>query len=87
MKKSRTAGPSRVVESPTVRALPLVEVWVDTKTALFELMVAGGPPGTRRATRGGPHGVVRPAVCPSRGPPRLACGPRAAKSRCRPSRR
>ena len=42
MKKSRTAGPSRVVESPTVRALPLVEVWVDTKTALFELMVQAG---------------------------------------------
>ena len=42
MKKSRTAGPSRVVESPTVRSLPLVEVLVDTKAALFELMVQSG---------------------------------------------
>jgi len=42
MKKSRTAGPSRVVESPAVRSLPLVEVLVDTKAALFELMVQSG---------------------------------------------
>ena len=42
MKKSRTAGPSRVVESPTVRSLPLVEVLVDTTAALFELMVQSG---------------------------------------------
>ena len=42
MKKSRTAGPSRVVESPTVRSLPLVEVLVDTKAALFELMMQSG---------------------------------------------
>ena len=42
MKKSRTAGPPRVVESPSVRSLPLVEVLVDTKTALFELMVQSG---------------------------------------------
>ena len=42
MKKSRTAGPSRVVQSPTVRSLPLVEVLVDTKAALFELMVQSG---------------------------------------------
>ena len=42
MKKSRTAGPPRVVASPTVRSLPLVEVLVDTKTALFELMVQSG---------------------------------------------
>ena len=39
MKKSRTAGPPRVVESPTVRSLPLVEVLVDTKTALFEALL------------------------------------------------
>ena len=42
MKKSCTAGPPRVVESPSVRSLPLVEVLVDTKTALFELMVQSG---------------------------------------------
>ena len=42
MKKSRTACPPRVVESPSVRSLPLVEVLVDTKTALFELMVHSG---------------------------------------------
>ena len=42
MKKSRTAGPSRVVASPTVRSLPLVEVLVDTKAALFELMMQSG---------------------------------------------
>ena len=42
MKKSRTAGPSRVVESSTVRSLPLVEVLVDTTAALFELMVQSG---------------------------------------------
>ena len=42
MKKSGTAGPPRVVESPSVRSLPLVEVLVDTKTALFELMVQSG---------------------------------------------
>jgi len=39
MKKSRTAGPSRGVESPTVRFFPLVEVLVDTKAAHFQLMV------------------------------------------------
>ena len=42
MKKSRTAGPSRVVASPTVRSLPLVDVLVDTKAALFELMMQSG---------------------------------------------
>ena len=42
MKQSRTAGPSRVVASPTLRSLPLVEVLVDTKAALFELMVQSG---------------------------------------------
>ena len=42
MKKSRTVGPSRVVESPTVRSFPLVEVLVDTTAALFELMVQSG---------------------------------------------
>ena len=42
MKKSRTAGPSRVVESPTVRSLPLVDVLEDTKAALFALMVQSG---------------------------------------------
>ena len=42
MKKSRTAGPSRVVESPTVRSLPVVDVLEDTKAALFALMVQSG---------------------------------------------
>ena len=42
MKKSRTAGPSFVVESPTIRSLPLVELLVDTKAELFELMVRSG---------------------------------------------
>ena len=42
MKKSRTAGPSLVGESPTVRALPFVEFLVDTKAELFELMVRSG---------------------------------------------
>src|SRR3990167_7489374 len=42
MKKSRTASPSLVVDSPTVRSLPLVELLVDTKTELVELMVRSG---------------------------------------------
>ena len=42
MKKSRTASPSLVVESPTVRSLPLVELLVDTKAELFELMARSG---------------------------------------------
>ena len=42
MKQSRTAGPSVVVASPTVRSLPLVEFLVDTKAELFALMVRSG---------------------------------------------
>jgi putative transposase len=42
MKKSRIAHPIAVVESPTVRTLPLVELLVDTKTELVELMVRSG---------------------------------------------
>ena len=42
MKNPRTAGPSLVVESPTLRSLPLVELLVDTKAELFELMVRSG---------------------------------------------
>ncbi len=42
MKKSRTASPSLVVESLTVRTLPLVELLVDTNAELFELMVRSG---------------------------------------------
>lgn len=42
MKKSRTARPLVTVESPAVRTLPLVELLVDTKTELFELMVRSG---------------------------------------------
>ena len=42
MKKSRTARPSVVVETPTVRSLPLVELLVDTKAERFELMVRSG---------------------------------------------
>ena len=42
MKKSRIARPIAVVESPTVRSLPLVELVVDIKTELFELMIRSG---------------------------------------------
>ena len=42
MKKSRIARPIVAVESPTVRSLPLVELLVDTKAELFELMVRSG---------------------------------------------
>ena len=42
MKKSRIARPIAVVESPAVRSLPLVELLVDTKAELFELMVRSG---------------------------------------------
>ena len=42
MKKSRIARPIVAVESPTVRTLPLVELLVDTKTELVELMVRSG---------------------------------------------
>src|SRR4051794_15629861 len=42
MKKSRIARPIAAVESPTVRSLPLVELLVDTKTELFELMIRSG---------------------------------------------
>ena len=47
MKQSRTAGPSVVVESPTVRSLPLVEFLVDTKAELFELMAIQHATGVR----------------------------------------
>ena len=43
MKKSRTARPSLGVESPaSTRTLPLVDLLVDTKAELFELMVRSG---------------------------------------------
>ena len=42
MKKSRIAHPIAAVESPVVRTLPLVELLVDTKTELVELMVRSG---------------------------------------------
>jgi len=42
MKKSRIARPIAAVESPAVRSLPLVELLVDTKADLFELMVRSG---------------------------------------------
>ena len=42
MTKSRIARPIAAVESPTVRTLPLVELLVDTKTELMELMVRSG---------------------------------------------
>ena len=41
-RKSRTVRPSSAVESPTLRSLPLVELVVDTKAELFELMVRSG---------------------------------------------
>ena len=42
MKKSRIARPIAAVEPPAVRSLPLVELLVDTKAELFELMVRSG---------------------------------------------
>ena len=42
MKKSRIARPIAAVESPAVRSLPLVELLIDTKAELFELMVRSG---------------------------------------------
>ena len=42
MKKSRIARPIAAVESPAVRSLPLVDLLVDTKAELFELMVRSG---------------------------------------------
>ena len=41
-RKSRTVRPSSAVESPAVRSLPLVDVLVDTKAELLELMVRSG---------------------------------------------
>ena len=42
MKKSRIARSIAAVASPTLRSLPLVELLVDTKTELFELMIRSG---------------------------------------------
>lgn len=42
MKRSRMARPIAAVESPAVRTLPLVELLIDTKAELFELMVRSG---------------------------------------------
>ena len=42
MKKSRTSRPCAVVESPATRTLPLVDLLLDTKAELFELMVRSG---------------------------------------------
>jgi transposase-like protein len=42
MTKSRIARSIAAVESPTLRSLPLVELLVDTKTELFELMIRSG---------------------------------------------
>lgn len=42
MKKSRIARSIAAVESPTVRTLPLVELLVDTKAELLELMIRSG---------------------------------------------
>jgi putative transposase len=42
MTKSRIARPIAAVESPAVRTLPLVELLIDTKAELFELMVRSG---------------------------------------------
>ena len=42
MKKSRIARRIAAVESPAVRSLPLVDLLVDTKAELFELMVRSG---------------------------------------------
>jgi putative transposase len=42
MKKSRIARPIAAVESPTVRTLPLVDLLVDTKAELVELLIRSG---------------------------------------------
>lgn len=42
MKKSRISSASGDVESPTTRTLPLVDLLLDTKAELFELMVRSG---------------------------------------------
>jgi putative transposase len=42
MKKSRISRPCAIVESPVTRTLPLVNLLLDTKAELFELMVRSG---------------------------------------------
>ena len=42
MKKSRRVRPIAAVAAFTIRPLPFVELLVDTKTELFELMVGSG---------------------------------------------
>jgi putative transposase len=42
MKKSRISRPSAPAESPTTRTLPLVDLLLDTKAELFELMIRSG---------------------------------------------
>lgn len=42
MKKSRISRPCAVVESPATRTLPLVDLLLDTKAELFELMIRSG---------------------------------------------
>lgn len=42
MKKSRIPRPCAVVESPATRTLPLIDLVVNTKAELFELMVRSG---------------------------------------------
>jgi putative transposase len=42
MKKSRIPRPCAVVESPATRTLPLIDLLVNTKAELFELMVRSG---------------------------------------------
>ena len=42
MKKSCIARPIVAVESPTVRSLPLVDLLVDTKAELVELLIRSG---------------------------------------------
>ena len=89
MKKSRTARPSLVVESPTVRSLPLVELLVDTKAELFELMtrsdlqVLGALLEEDRAALCGPRYAHQPERAASRAGPYPARSSWAAgRSRC-----
>ena len=74
MKKSRTARPSVVVETPTVRSLPLVELLVDTKAERFELMGALGPPRGRGRAGRGSDDPLRAALCTSARARRHAAG-------------
>ena len=87
MKKSRIARRIAAVESPGVRSLPLVELLVETKAELFELMVRSGlrvldAMRSEVVLGGRKVAVHRPRV---RGDGR-ACAATGGRFRCRRSR-